>query len=82
MLTLIAFQFAMANILPRLGYFTVLDKFIAGSTVLVFLALIESVTTIFMVSKDKKETAMRLDRICRCAFPVAFGGLVTLAFLL
>ena len=82
MLTLIAFQFAMANILPRLGYFTVLDKFIAVSTVLVFLALIESVTTIFMVSKDKKETAMRLDRISRCAVPVAFVGLAGLAFLL
>ncbi len=81
MLTLIAFQFATSNILPRLDYFTVLDKFIAGSTVLVFLALIESVTAIFMVSKDKKETALRLDRICRWAFPVAFVGLAGLAFL-
>jgi hypothetical protein len=34
MLTLIAFQFAMANILPRLSYYTLLDKFIAGSTIL------------------------------------------------
>lgn len=81
MLTLIAFQFATANILPRLDYFTVLDKFIVGSTVLVFLALIESVTAIFMVSKDKSETALRLDRICRWAFPVAFVGLAGLAFL-
>ena len=72
MLTLIAFQFAMANILPKLSYYTVLDKFIAGSTILVFLALIESVTTSWLSSHQKKDTALLMDRLCRWAFPVAF----------
>ena len=80
MLTLIAFQFAMANILPRLSYYTVLDKFIAGSTILVFLALIESVTTSYLITKQKIEVAMRMDRVCRWAFPVAFVAFTLFVF--
>lgn len=76
MLTLIAFQFAMAGILPRLSYFTALDAFITASTVLVFLALLESLTTAYLVSVERKALALRLDRICRWAFPVAFLGQV------
>jgi hypothetical protein len=45
MLTLIAFQFALTAVLPRLGYFTVMDRLIFGSTVLVFLALVEATVT-------------------------------------
>lgn len=80
MLTLIAFQFAMANILPRLSYYTVLDKFIAGSTILVFLALIESVTTSHLSTKQKQEVALRMDHICRWAFPVAFVAFTLFVF--
>lgn len=82
MLTLIAFQFAMASILPRLSYFTELDAFIAASTVLVFLALVQALTTSYLVSVERKELALRLDRICRWAFPLAFAGLVILIFIL
>lgn len=80
MLTLIAFQFAMANILPHLSYYTVLDKFIAGSTILVFLALIESVTTSHLSTKQKQEVALRMDRVCRWAFPAAFVAFTLLIF--
>ena len=80
MLTLIAFQFAMAGILPRLHYFTQLDGFITASTGLVFLALVEALTTSYLVSVDRKELALRLDRICRWAFPLAFVGMVVLIF--
>ena len=72
MLTLIAFQFAMSNMLPPLSYFTDLDKFVAASTVLVFLALVESVTTSYLVANDRRETALRADRVCRWLFPLAF----------
>jgi hypothetical protein len=80
MLTLIAFQFAMASILPRISYFTVLDKFITGSTVLVFLALLESLTTSFLVSKKKNELALRIDDVCRIAFPLTFVLMVLVVF--
>ena len=82
MLTLIAFQFAMAGILPRLSYFTSLDAFITASTALVFLALLESLTTSYLVSIDRKEQALRMDRICRWAFPLAFIGVIVAVFVL
>jgi len=72
MLTLIAFQFAMANILPHLSYYTLLDKFIVGSTGLVFLSLIESVTTSYLANIQKQHIAIQIDRICRGAFPFIF----------
>ncbi len=76
MLTLIAFIFATTNMVPKIGYFTILDHFIAGSTILVFLALIQSLTTSYLVSKGHVELATRGDRICRFAFPLVFVALV------
>ena len=80
MLTLIAFQFAMGNILPHLNYYTLMDKFIVGSTIIVFLSLIESVTTSYLISIPKRETAMRIDRLCRWAFPAAFVAFTLIVF--
>jgi hypothetical protein len=76
MLTLIAFIFATTNMVPRLGYLTLLDRFIVFSTILVFLALVESLTTIYLVSKEKKELALRIDNISRFVFPITFGVLI------
>jgi hypothetical protein len=82
MLTLIAFIFATTNMVPRLGYLTLLDRFIVFSTILVFLALIESLTTIYLVSKEKKELAMRVDLLSRFVFPIVFGTISFVAFFL
>jgi hypothetical protein len=76
MLTLIAFIFATTNMVPRLGYLTLLDRFIVGSTILVFLALFESLTTVYLVSKEKNELAMGIDYISRFIFPITFGALI------
>jgi len=80
MLTLIAFQFAMASILPHLSYFTLLDAFITAATGLVFLALVQSLTTSYLVSVGRTEIALRMDRTCRWAFPLAFVGMVAFIF--
>ena len=80
MLTLIAFQFAMSNILPPLSYFTVMDKFITGSTFLVFLALMESVFASFLSHRDKPMVARKLDRISRWLFPTAFLLMILIVY--
>ncbi len=80
MLTLIAFQFAMASILPHLSYFTLLDRFITAATALVFVALVESLTTSYLVSIDETKIALRIDRTCRWAFPLVFVCIVLLIF--
>jgi len=72
MLTLIAFQFAQTGVLPRLSYFTVMDKLILGSSILVFLSFFEAVGAIYLVSKGAEKTAVKMDKICRWLFPVMF----------
>lgn len=80
MLTLIAFQFAMGNMLPRLSYFTIMDRFVTGSTILVFLALVESITTNYLVTINREALALKLDRYCSWIFPVIFFLFVFVAF--
>jgi hypothetical protein len=80
MLTLIAFIFATTNMLPALGYFTILDLFIGGATILVFLAMLQSLTTSFLVSNDKVKLALHLDRVSRVLFPLVFVVFVILVF--
>jgi len=82
MLTLIAFIFATSNMVPALSYLTRLDQFIVGSTVLVFLALVECITTINLVSRDRRDWAVRIDRVSRAAFPLAFATIIVIVFLL
>lgn len=81
MLTLIAFIFATTNMVPKLGYLTLLDRFIIGSVTLVFLALFESLCTVYFVSKEKKELALRIDFISRFVFPTAFVALFLTVFI-
>jgi len=80
MLTLIAFIFATTQMVPKLGYFTTLDFFIGGSTILVFLALLQSLTTSYLVSIDQVKMATFGDRICRFAFPLVFAALMVVLF--
>jgi hypothetical protein len=80
MLTLIAFQFATTSMVPELGYFTILDEFITGSTIVVFLALCQSLTTSYLVSQAKVKLALRIDRASRFVFPLGFAVLVLVVF--
>ena len=81
MLTLIAFIFATTNMVPRLGYLTLLDQFIFGSTILVFLALFESLATVYLVSIKKEALALRIDKLSRMIFPLAFGVLIVVVLI-
>ncbi len=80
-LTLIAFHFAMQSILPPVTYMTTLGRFIFASTVLVFVALLQSVTTSYLVGHGKEEIAFRMDRICRWLFPGIFVVMSAFVFL-
>ena len=82
MLTLIAFIFATTNMVPALGYFTLLDLFIGGSTILVFLALLESLAVTYLVSKDKTGLARSIDLKSRAFYPLAFFLLIIVLFII
>lgn len=81
MLTLIAFIFATTNMVPRLGYLTLLDRFIVGSTILVFLALFESLVAVYLVSIEKEALALRIDKVSRLIFPLAFGAIIVIVLI-
>ena len=76
MLTLIAFQFALASTLPRVSYLTVMDVFVFGAAVLIFLALVAAVLTGVLLVAGKDELARRLNYHRRWLLPLAFSGLV------
>lgn len=79
-LSLVAYRFVLAGLLPRLHYMTRMDYFVLGSTLLVFLALIEVILTSFLHQSSRDGLARKIDRISRLAFPVVFllilGGLM------
>jgi hypothetical protein len=75
-LTLIAFQFTMNGVLPKVGYFTAMDQYILGSSVIVFAALGEAVATGNLASRGRVDLALRLDRISRWLFPSVYGIVV------
>lgn len=79
-LTLIAFQFSLGYMLPRLSYLTRADRFLIGSTLLVFGAFGEALRTSYLANRDQEEKALRIDRISRIVFPVAFLILLVVSF--
>jgi len=81
-LTLIAFLFSLGQLLPRLSYLTRADRFVMGATILVFVAFGEALLTTGLASKDRKATALRIDRVARLVVPALFAGVLIYAFLL
>jgi cadmium resistance protein CadD (predicted permease) len=82
MLTLIAYRFAVGSEVPNIHYLTRMDKFLLGSTLLVFASLVEVVVTSSLVSRDRLERARNVDRWARWLFPLTFVWLTLYAFAL
>ena len=82
MLTLIAYRFAISSILPPVPYLTRMDVFVTGSTVLVFLALVESILTGTLAEYEHNELAEKLDSLARILFPSVFAVFVTITLFL
>jgi hypothetical protein len=80
-LTLIAYRFLLANLLPKLPYMTRMDYFSLFSTLLVFFALVEVMTTSALAGSDRLKLAKRIDLVSRFMFPVAFVGAAAWSFL-
>ena len=71
-LTLIVFQFSVAQTLPELPYLTSLDTFIFGTDIFVFLAFLETNITSYFEDRKKKKLSKRIDLVSRYIFPVSF----------
>ena len=75
LVTLVAFLFALNNVLPPLSYLTRMDVFLFASLALAFLAFAEAVTTAVLKAGGREALALRLDRWARWLFPAAFAAL-------
>lgn len=71
-LTLIAFQFSLGYLLPRVSYLTRADRFVMGSAVLVFLAFGEALLTASLADRDQADLAHKIDARSRWMFPLGF----------
>ncbi|MBD3871389.1 MAG: hypothetical protein IFK91_00530, partial [Acidobacteria bacterium] len=80
MLTLVAYRFLLGQNLPPVSYLTRLDYFLLGSTILVFVALIQVALTGTMNGKGRADRAQTVNRISRLTFPVAFAALLVWSF--
>jgi len=81
-LTLVVFQYNLTHLLPHISYLTRMDTFVVGASLLIFLALVESVTTSALHHKGKQKLALTVDRYSQILFPVAFGLIVLGSFFL
>lgn len=72
MLTLIAYRFIVTAELPKISYMTRMDVFILGSSVLIFLTLLESVLTSTFANQGKNVLAQKIDVKCRWIFPLLY----------
>ncbi len=82
MLTLIAYRFALGRLVPNLPYLTRFDYFTLGSTILAFLVLAVVAVTTYLVGQNKAPLAERISRWSRRGFPVIFGVVFLLIWLM
>jgi hypothetical protein len=69
----VAFQVRLAELLPGVSYLTRIDRFILGSTALVFLAFGEAILTGTLAASGRTELARRIDRWARWVYPALFA---------
>ena len=69
-LTLVAYLFAIAVLLPRVSYLTRMDIFIILSTIMVFACLIQTVAMTNMVRRDKDKSLRQILRMSRVVYPI------------
>jgi len=80
MLTLIAYRFALASILPPIAYMTRMDVFLVCASILVFAALAVAVAVTYAADKGRDAAAARINEIARWLSPLLFAIVLVTAF--
>jgi hypothetical protein len=81
MLTLIAYRFLLDGILPRLAYLTRMDYFLIGSTLLVFVTVLEVAVTTRAEDRGHHRRAQRINLHSRWLIPSMYLVLLGVCFL-
>ena len=72
-ITLIAFQLSLSELLPRISYLTNIDIYAIGTSLLVFLALGESILTARLAKMEKHHLSLGIDRHMRWVYPTIYA---------
>jgi hypothetical protein len=79
-LTIVAYQFAIGNTLPRVPYLTLMDKLMIASFLLIAITVIENLLVAHYQESDPAR-ALRVDRTARWLFPALYAAVVALVVL-
>lgn len=80
MLTLIAYRFVVSGGLPKISYMTRMDIFVLGSSILIFITLLQTVLTTSLTSRGKEILGNKIDVHCRWIFPLLYIFVCLVAF--
>jgi len=76
-LTIVAYQFVVADGLPKVSYFTLMDSILTLSFIMMALTIMQNIYVNTLYLHEKEDAATQWDRLCRWLFPLSyFGGLV------
>ncbi len=78
-LTLVAYLFAVAHLLPRVSYFTRMDQFILLSTLMVFISLLQTAITTTLIPR-KTPLMARIEGWSRIVYPVMLLAVLSISF--
>ena len=71
-LTVVAYQFLISENLPNISYLTLMDAILSLSFVIIALTVAENIVINGLNVAHQKLLAVKLDRICRLAFPTIY----------
>ena len=75
LLSCMAYNVAVSQSMPEIGYLVLSDKFFIGTYVLLLLTLLEEIWTFVLDGRGATELALRIDRWSRVLFPLMVAGL-------
>jgi len=79
-LTAVAYQVVMNDIMPRIGYVTWIDGFLNLSFLLMVGTVIINLVVGVLDQHKRHEVSHRVDVLCRWIFPITYLGLILISF--
>ena len=75
-LTIVAYQFVVLDDMPRMSYLTFTDSLLLVSFLTMSATIPESLFANSLMRAGRRTEAVRLDRVCRWAFPLTYTALI------
>lgn len=81
-LSVVAYQIIVHDLLPRISYFTLMDGFLTITLVVMALAVVVNLAIDRLNRRGRRALGDRVDEVCRWAFPIGFFAANALVYVL